>query len=392
LGNQEIGIYPTASTYGSGYNYVFGGSSSQDIALGYAVVNRGNDEIRWETTTQYDAGFDIGILNNKLSITTDYFLKITDDMLVAAPVSAIGGNANPPYVNAGKVRNHGLELEMSFKDKKGHFFYSISGNFAYINNKVISLGTGQPILGGEIDNGIYASRTAPGESIGAFYLLEMEGIFQTEGEVFSSPYQGDIVGPGDVKYVNQNDDFVIDEKDRVYAGSPIPKFTYGLNVDMNYRNWDFAMFFQGVYGNKIYMQIGKDVEGFYRNLNITKRYVDEHWTEDNPSNTMPRASWYASTNNIRPSTRFLFDGSYLRLKNLQVGYTLPKPLSDKLNIANCRLYIAGQNLYTYSKYIGMEPEITNSANDPGEKDLAAGIDWGTYPSSITYMLGVNFTF
>lgn len=393
LGNQEIGIYPTASTYGSGYNYVFGSNYSQDLALGYAVINRGNEDIVWETTTQYDAGIDAGFFSNKLTLTADYFYKVTDDMLVAAPVSAIGGSANPPYVNAGKVMNQGVELELNYRSNKGQFFYSLESNIAFLHNKVLSLGSGQPILGGEIDNGIYASRTAPGHPIGAFYMLEMEGIFQDGGEVFSSPFQGSSVGPGDVKYVNHDDsDFIIDEKDRQYVGSPIPKFTYGLNFDFNYGAFDFNLFFQGVYGNKIYMQVGKDIEGFYRNLNITKRFVDEHWRDDRRSNTMPRASWYAASNNTRPSTRFLFDGSYLRLKSTQLGYTLPQETAQKLHISSARIYLAGQNLWTLSKYIGMEPEITNSANEPGEKDLAAGIDWGTYPAPVTYMLGLSITF
>ncbi len=392
LGNQEIGTYPTASTYGSGFNYLFGSGYSQDLVLGYAAINRGNNNIKWETTTQYDVGLDAAFFKNKLYLTADYFLKYTDDMLVKAPVSAIGGSAAAPFVNAGSVRNHGLELELRYQDRKGGLAYNIASNFSFINNKVISLGTGQPILGGEIDNGTYAARTAPGYPIGAFYMLEMSGIFQDPSEVFSSPFQGDRVGPGDVKYIDHYEDFVIDEKDRVYVGSPIPKFTYGLSADLNYRNFDFTMFFQGVYGNKIYMQIGKDIEGFYRNLNITKRYAEEHWRSDYPSNTMPRASWYASTNNIRPSTRFLFDGSFVRLKNVQLGYTMPTAFSQRINIDRLRIYISGQNLITISNYIGMDPELTTSANDPGEKDLASGIDWGTYPSSITYTIGLNLTF
>lgn len=392
LGNQEIGNYPASSIYGSGFDYALGGGYTQDVVLGYAVITRGNEDIKWETTTQIDAGIDAGLFKNKLTLTLDYFVKTTDDMLVAAPVSAIGGSANPPYINAGSIRNSGVELELSYRETKGNFSYSISGNFASIKNEVLSLGSGQPILGGEIDNGIYASRTAPGQPIGAFYMLEMDGIFQSESEVFSSAYQGSQVGPGDVKYVDHYKDNVIDEKDRVYVGSPIPKFTYGLNIDLNYKNFDFTMFIQGVYGNKIYMQIGKDIEGFYRNLNITKRYADEHWRADRPSNTTPRASWYASSNNIRPSTRFLYDGSYLRLKNVQLGYTFPTQFANKIKIQNCRVYIAVQNLLTISNYIGMEPELTTSANDPSEKDLAAGIDWGTYPSSRTYMIGATFTF
>lgn len=391
LGNQEIPDYATLSRYSNGYNYVFG--NTQQAEYGYAMRMRGNDKLKWESTTQYDIGLDATFFNNQLKFTFDYFHKTTSDMLLPVPLSAIGGSADYPWMNAGSVLNEGIELELSFVQRVNDFSYEIGGNIAFLHNEVLSLGTsGQPILGGEVDNGVFITRTEVGQPIGSFYMLEMDGIFQSKREISTSAYQGENIQPGDVKYVDHHKDNVIDEKDRVFVGSPIPKFTYGFNADFSYKSFDLSLLFQGVYGNKIYMQVGKDIEGFYRNLNMTQRYVDNYWTEDRPSNIMPRPSWYASSNNNRPSTRFLFDGSYLRLKNIQLGYSLPKKALDALHISNCRFYVSAQNLFTITKYIGMEPELTTSANDPTEKDLAAGIDWGTYPSGITYTFGLNINF
>lgn len=390
LGNQEIGVYPTATIYSKGYNYIFG--NPQTMEYGYAVSSRGNENIKWETTIQQDAGVDAGFFNSKLQLSFDYFNKITDNMLVNAPVSAIGGSAAAPFINAGKVQNSGTEFELNYRDKKGEFSYELGGNVSFIKNKVLSLGSGQPILGGEVDNGVFITKTQVGQPIGSFYMLQMSGIFQSKIEVATSAFQGANIQPGDVRYIDQNQDNVIDDKDRVFCGSAIPNFTYGFNADLNYKSFDLSLFFQGVSGNKIYMQVGKDIEGFYRNLNVTQRFVDNYWKEDRPSNIMPRASWFAAPNNIKPSTRFLFDGSYLRLKNIQLGYNISKKIIDKLNLSSCRFYLSAENLLTITKYIGMEPELTTSANNPGERDLASGIDWGTYPSAITYTFGLNINF
>lgn len=393
LGNQDIGNYPWASVVSQGYNYVFG--SPQASNSGYAISTRGNENVKWESSTQADGGLDIGILQDRLSLIVDYYVKTTSDMLIPVPLPLIGGSAAEPYVNAGKVQNKGLETELDYRNDAGRLKYDISANFATLKNKVLSLADGSPIPGGRIDNGVYATLTTVGQPIGSFYLLEMEGIFQNEGDIFSHAYQGSYIKPGDVKFKDQNSDGVIDEKDRTFLGSAIPKIIYGLTTNLSYGNFDLSIFFQGAYGNKIYMQVNQDIEGFYRAFNLTERVYDERWTGDGTSNTMPRVSWLGSTNNKTPSSRFLEDASYLRLKNLQIGYNFPQSMMSKIHIQGLRIYVTGENLLTFTKYPGMDPEMHTSDNLKSETyqgDLAAGIDWGTYPSARSYIAGVNLTF
>jgi hypothetical protein len=222
----------------------------------------------------------------------------------------------------------------------------------------------------------------------------MDGIFQNETEILLSASQkayGNIK-PGDVKFKDQNQDGYIDDKDRVHLGSAIPKMTAGINLSANYKNFDLSVFFQGAYGNKIYVQVNQDIEGFYRGFTVTQRYYDERWTGEGTSNEQPRASWTAKSNNAMPSSRFLEDGSYLRLKNLQLGYTIPSKTLEIIGLSQARIYLSGTNLYTLTKYSGLDPEMTVSDNSRNEGDIANGIDWGTYPSAMTVMFGIDITF
>jgi len=394
LGNQDIGNYPWASVIGSGYNYAFGEPGVTN--LGSTISSRGNEKVKWESSTQADAGIDIGIWRDRLSLAVDYFVKTTSDMLIRVPLPLIGGNASTPFVNAGKVENKGLEVELNYKNNDNPLRYDVNLNFATISNKVLSLSdNGQPITGGRIDNGVDATLTSVGHPIGSFYLLEAEGIFQNAGDILNHAYQSQNIKPGDVKFKDQNVDGLIDEKDRTYLGSAIPKFTYGATANAEYKNFDLSVFFQGGYGNKIYLQVNQDIEGFYRQFNVTKRVYDERWRGDGTSNEMPRVSWKGSTNNKTPSSRFLEDASYVRLKNLQIGYTLPDKLSSRLRIKNLRVYVTGQNLWTSTKFTGLDPEMHTSDNTRAEQyngDVAAGIDWGTYPSSKSFILGLNLNF
>jgi len=218
----------------------------------------------------------------------------------------------------------------------------------------------------------------------------MAGIFQNQTDIITSAYQGTNVQPGDVKYVDNFKDGKIDAKDRVYVGSAIPTFTAGLTLSGHYSGFDVSVFFQGAYGQKIYSQINQDIEGFYRGFDVTQRYYNEHWSLTNPSNTQPRASWAAASNNIKASTRFLEDGSYTRLKNLQIGYTIPN--TKKIKIQSIRVFLAGSNLLTLTGYSGLDPEMTVSTNSAAEGDRANGIDWGTYPVAVSYTVGLNITF
>ena len=241
----------------------------------------------------------------------------------------------------------------------------------------------------------YATLTAVGHPIGSFYMYQMEGIFQNDADIFKHAYQGNYIRPGDVKFKDQNGDGVIDEKDRTYLGSAIPKFTYGLTTNLQYSNFDFSVFFQGSYGNKLYLQVNQDIEGFYRAFNLTQRVYDEHWHGEGTSNTMPRVSWLGSTNNKTPSSRFLEDASYLRMKNIQLGYTFSSKLMQGAHIKSLRIYVSAQNLLTFTKYTGLDPEMhisDNVKNEDTKGDVTAGIDWGTYPSAKSYFFGINLNF
>ncbi|MFH0758898.1 MAG: TonB-dependent receptor [Bacteroidota bacterium] len=398
LGNQEIGDYPWATIISGGYDYPFGGQAQRQ-QNGYAISTQGNDEVKWETTKQLDFGMDLRMFQNKLIFNADYFYKVTSDMLIPYPAPSIGGSASYPWVNAGSVENKGFELELGYQNHTGDFSYEISGNFAKVNNKVLTLSgeDAKPIIGGEVDNNTFVTVTGVGEAIGTFYVYQMDGIFQSTTEILTHAYQGPNIKPGDVKYKDMSGpqgvpDGTIDAYDRVYAGSAIPDFTYGLTINLAYRNFDFSAFFQGVQGNKVYMQINKDIEGFYRAFPVTERFYENHWTIENPSNEVPRAAWGGATNNNRPSTRFIEDGSYVRLKNIQIGYTIPMSSSKKVRAKQLRIYVSAQNLFTYTRFSGLDPEMQTSENSAAEGDRAVGIDWGTYPSSKTYLVGLNLTF
>ncbi len=386
IGNQNIGYYAYSDQINPGFNYSFGGVSQN----GYAMTVLGNDDVHWETSNQYDIGTDILLFDNRIDLTVNYYQKYTKDMLTRESIPTSAGYADPAWVNSGQVKNTGLELQAGYKNKIGNFFYRISGNFALLNNEVTKLKS--PILSGRIDNGVYATKTEEGYPIGSFFLYEMIGIYQNESDIITHAYQGEDIKPGDVMYKDQNGDGVINADDRTHVGSGIPDYTAGLNLQAKYRNFDIQVFIQGAYGQEIYYQVATDIEGFYRPFNLTMRYYNNRWTGEGTSNTQPRASWDAKANNTRPSTRFLEDGSYTRLKSLQIGYSLSESLLKKLSMQKARIYLSGKNLFTITDYPGLDPEMTVSDNSEGEGDRAANIDWGTYPSAIGYNIGLQITF
>ncbi len=398
LGNQEIPNYGFVSIIGNLYNYPFGQTPVSNP--GSTIATLGNPKVKWESSTQADAGIDLGIWKDRLNLTVDYFVKTTSDMLIPIPSPLIGGSAKPPYLNAGKVQNKGLEVELNYKNNDHLFKYDIGLNFSTLSNKVLSLSSGQPIAGGRIDNNYNATLTTVGYPIGSFYLLQQSGIFQSTADIISNAYQGNNIQPGDVRFKDLSGpggkpDGFINEYDRSFVGSAIPKYIFGATANLEYRNFDLSLFFQGQYGNKIYSQVNMDIEGFYRAFNVTQRVYDQRWHGEGTSNTMPRVSFNGASNNKYPSTRFLEDGSYVRLKNVQLGYSISPNVVKRIGIKNIRIYITGQNLWTWTKYTGLDPEMHVSDNVRSETyggDVAAGIDWGTYPSARSYILGLNLNF
>ena len=394
LGNQEIGVYPFSSLVSVGDRvYVFGNNNS--VATGANIVEIGNSNIRWETSTQTNFGMDVAFWGDRLSITADVFRKTTEDILVRVPVPQTGGATRPPFVNAASVQNEGLELGLIYKNRIGKVGYTIGANFTTLRNEVISIADSEPILGGFGLSDGPLTRTEPGRPVGSFYLWEMEGLFQSEEEIAASPFQSQFTRPGDVKFADLNGDNIIDDKDRKHVGNPFPDFTYGLNLGLNWEGFDFSMLVQGIQGNDVYFLYGNFAyETQLRGFNSYREILDR-WTPTNTDTDIPRVSVDDRNGNRRPSTRFLEDGSYLRIRNISLGYDFAKLINNE-QISTMRVYCTVQNALTLTNYPGLDPEIQANANDTQglgiSSDLAVGIDWGTVPAPRTIIAGVQLKF
>ncbi len=392
LGNQEIGIYPYSSLVSTGdYVYTFGGG----IATGASLIESGNENIKWETSTQANLGLDMSLFQDRLSITADLFRKRTDDILVRVPVPQTVGGTRPPFVNAASVENKGLELGLNHRNKLGKFSYNIGGNLAIIRNKVLSISSSEPILGGFGLSDGAITKTEPGYPIGSFFLWEMAGIFQSRQETEASPFQSRFTSPGDVKFADLNGDKIIDDKDRRHVGNPFPDFTYGISAGFSWGNLDFSTLIQGVQGNDVYFLYGNFAyETQLRGFNSYRDLLGR-WTPENTDTNIPKVSVDDRNGNRRISTRFLEDGSYLRVRNITLGYNF-KDLVGWKGVSSLRLFGTVQNAITLTKYPGMDPEIQANANDTRglglSSDLAVGIDWGTVPAPRIWTIGVQMQF
>lgn len=392
LGNQEIGVYPYSSLVATGQRvYVFG----DQIVTGARVIETGNQNIRWETTTQLDFGLEFSLFKDRLSFIADYYEKRSSDILVRVPIPQAGGAQNPPFVNAGEVENKGLELAIIYKNSIGDFQYSINANIATIRNEVLSLADSEPILGGFGLSDGPITRTEPGYPIGSFFLYKMEGIFQSQEEIDASPFQSVDTRPGDVKFADINGDNVIDDKDRAHLGNPFPDFNYGLQANFAYKNFDLSILGQGVQGNDVYFLFGNFAyETQSRGFN-SYREILNRWTPTNTNTDIPKVSVDDRNGNRRVSTRFLEDGSYFRIRNITLGYNF-KELIKTNAIGGFRVYLSVQNAFTFTKYPGLDPEIQANTNDTRgfnvSSDLAVGIDWGTVPAPRIYTAGVRLDF
>lgn len=392
LGNQSIGNYPYSSLLRTGvFVYPFG----DKIASGAQLVETGNANLKWETTTQTNVGLDLSLWNERLTIIFDVFSKLSEDILVRVPVPLSGGEQNPPFVNAGSIENKGWELSTSYRQRSGNLNWSIGGNISGLKNKVTSISDGEPILGGFGLSDGPLTRTEPGQPVGSFYVWKMEGIFQNQAEIDAHAFQSKDTRPGDVKFADLNGDKLIDDKDRAHLGSPFPDFIYGVNFSMQWKNFDLSAAGQGVHGNDLYFLYGNfayetQLRGFNSYRDILNR-----WTPENPSQTIPKVSVDDRNGNRRPSTRWLYDGSYFRLRNVTLGYTVKSSKIPKF-ISSVRVYFTGQNLLTFTKYPGLDPEIQANTNDTRglniSSDLSVGIDWGTVPSARSFIFGLQTGF
>lgn len=368
--------------------------------LGSYFNQLGNTDLSWEVTTMANIGADISLWNNKINLTAEYYTRETDGLLLRVPVPVSIGYSSSPLANVGSMQNSGFEAALGYNYQKGDFSWTLTGTFDITRNVVNSLSTANATIDAGANGdfgGFEITRTQEGEPIQSFFGWKTDGIFQSQEEIdalnASAPggfYQNSETAPGDVRFRDLNGDGVVNADDRDFLGSYIPAFAYGLNWGGNYKNFDFNVFFQGVYGNEIYNGTKVIGQGMLRLFNASTDVLDA-WTPTNTDTDVPRAISGDPNQNSRTSDRFIEDGSYLRLKNLSVGYTIP---GDKLNAATnglvnkLRLYVSSQNLLTFTGYSGYDPEV--SARFGGL--LTNGIDYGQYPQARTVLVGLNLGF
>ncbi|GJM63300.1 TonB-dependent receptor [Persicobacter diffluens] len=374
-GNDRIGDYEHLATMVYGGDYIF----NNQIHSGIFKDVLENPDLKWETSTQYDFGVNAGFLDDRLQVEMDYYLRYTNDLLLATPILSQNGFASV-ITNIGEISNQGFEFSADWKETVNDFSYSFGVNATTIKNEVRRLGSDDPILGGGVYGGNQATRTEVGLPIGAFYGYKTDGVYSTQEELDNNPSFPN-AQVGDVKYLDTNGDGEITEDDKTYLGSPLPSLIYGFHLGFDYKGWDFGMVFQGTYGNKIYN--GKEQARNDAFFNIEERMMD-YWTEDNPNAAYPRPT--AQGRNLEVSDRFIEDGSYLRLSSVTLGYTFDQEWTRRFKVDRWRVYASGNNLVTFSQYSGFTPDIT--AANP----LNAGIDMGVYPIPATFTVGTNITF
>ncbi|SFS87458.1 TonB-linked outer membrane protein, SusC/RagA family [Porphyromonadaceae bacterium NLAE-zl-C104] len=395
VGNQDIANnqYSAPVNTSTGYNadnpaayYPFG---TNKVNVPGAYPSRlSNENIKWETSEQFNVGIDAYFLRNRLDVNADFYIKTTKDWLVEAPILATAGTG-APYINGGDVKNTGVELAFNWRDRIGQFNYNIGVNGAYNRNRVGNIPTEDGIIHGAInmlyDNSEEFYRAENGYAIGYFWGYKTAGLFQSEEDIAAWRDAGNgilqtNVQPGDVKYVDLNHDGKIDSEDKTDLGNGMPDFTFGLNVGFDYKGFDFSLSANGVMGNKI-------VQSYRNHANKQANYTTailQRWTGEGTSNRIPRVT--ETNTNWQFSDLYLQDGDFLRINNITVGYDFKK-LVDWKFLSQCRLYASVQNAFTFTKYDGMDPEIGY-----GTENWVSGIDLGYYPRPRTFLLGINLKF
>lgn len=384
-GNERIGEFRYTSLMDGGQNYYFGAGDDMAMQYGASPSKLANPDIKWEETEQINLGFEARLWRSALTLGFDYFKKTTSGMLMDQPIPRYVGKG-APMANAGEMENSGLEFELSFKNNIGEFNYYINGNASLLNNKLIKLGNES---GEAIYENAGASGVGPyikgqnGEVYPFFYGYKTDGILQNQAEAnaYNAAY-GRNAQPGDVRFVDVDGNDVIDDHDRVKIGKGMPDWTFGLNLGGDWKNFDLNAFFQGSLGNDVFdFSTRGDIPAMNR-----PAWILDRWTGEGTSNKLPRLTNANPNGNWASSDLYIKDGSYLRLKNLQLGYTLPATISQRVSISKLRLYVAGENLLTFTGYDGFDPELASG------NYFTIGVDKGIYPQARTISFGANITF
>jgi len=384
VGNDAISDFGYLSTVGGGFNYTVGNSGK--ITTGYAPASLDNPDLRWEQTAQANIGFEARLFKS-LNVTVDYYSKKTSGILRPVTIPGYVGVSSSPVGNIADMQNNGLELELGYNKKFGQLNFAANGNIAYLKNKVTYVASDANYITGDasFQSMGAVTRTQAGQSYNAFYGYKTAGIFQNTAEINS--YVNSAGGliqpnakPGDFRWVDTNGDGVITESDKTFLGTSIPKYTFGLTLNFDYKNFDLMVFASGAAGNKIFQGL--------RRLDISnsnwQTVALSRWTGDGTSNTYPRLTSNDTNGNFGNMSDFYLEkGDYVRLKVVQIGYTLPAYLVSKASITKLRFYLSAENLLTLTKYTGYDPEIGGGV---------FGIDKGVYPQARSFMLGVQLQF
>lgn len=403
-GNDLIGEYRYSTTLSQNYYYVI----NDELVVGTAQTDPSNEDLKWETTTMTNIGLDLGLLDDQFTLAFEYYKNTSDELLMNVPLPPSNGGGSKTE-NIGSVETKGMELQLGYNDFEGDFQWSASLNLGTFKNEVLELGVES--VGGAGFEGENITRLEKGESLFFFYGWEFDGIFTTdaEAEAYLNGGQGSYnddgefsgANGGDFRIVDTNGDGVINADDRTKIGNPFPDFTMGLNLSANYKGFDLTVFIQGSYGNDVYNTNIYDLEGMPRLFNAGTGVLNR-WRQDGDVTDVPRAD--GNERNVQVSSRFVEDGSYTRLKNISLGYTLPNSIfGDK--ISKFRVYVSAQNLLTLTKYSGLDPEVGfYQARGTGTGFIGAapggvptvnfntGVDYGVYPMPKSFIAGLQITF
>lgn len=387
IGSNNISAYDIDPRINLFSTYVLGDNNTR--VSGNAVTRGVNANAFWETTKTTNFGLEFNAFDSKLSVTMDYFIKKSEDILVSIQLPLYTGFNNQIPFNRGTIENKGFEFLATYRDQIGDLNFSVTGNFSTLDNEVISLGGQAPIIGGGFtSNGLRGTRTEEGHPIGSFFGYTTDGIYQTDLEATNANDQEGNPVAGDLKFKDFDGDGV-NPDDRRHLGSPIPNFEYGINLTADYKNFDLSLFFNGVSGNKILNST--KYRGFF---DVTGNYLADAlnaWTPTNTNTNIPRNTQVDPGFNRRMSDFYLENGAYFRLRNAQVGYSLPDDVLEKIKLQKIRLYLSAANLFTISGYSGYYPEVGRNSRG-GTSLFNAGVDEGNYPTPKTFQLGLQVSF
>ncbi|MFT3995517.1 MAG: TonB-dependent receptor [Dysgonomonas sp.] len=389
IGNQNIDNYMYQNLLSSNiqYSYLFGSGSAQELYQGIVAVKMGNKDVKWETTESTNIGIDANLFQGRLVFSGEYYSKNTKDMLLKAPIPNYWGFEDGPVTNIGTVSNRGIEFNAEWRDKIGSFTYNVGFNISTIRNRTPSIGDGSPVPGAPIRNG-NATNTKNGYPVGAFYGYKTDGLIQTAEQLADVKTRQPNAELGDVVFVDVDGNGKLTDADKTMIGNPIPDFIYGINLGVGFKGFDLNLQLGGTYGNDIFNAMRYFTYDLASGTN-KDRAVLNYWTPTNTNTDIPRLAAKDSNDNMRISDRYVENGSYLRLRNVQLGYTLPVALTRKAAMQKVRVYVTGQNLLTFTSYSGADPEVGQIS---ATNTLSRGVDIGTYPQAMTFIGGVSITF